>query len=97
MTEEPTQQDELYVKLKEEMQAEFTQLKEAFESERKELNDTIAKLTEQNQGLQRALVRQATTEPAPIEEEHEPTEEELYQAEIDRCAQNTKQMMKELL
>lgn len=96
MTEEPTQQDELYVKLKEEMQAEFTQLKEAFETERNELNDTIAKLTEQNQGLQRALVRQATTEPAPIEEPPK-TEEELYRDEIDRCARNTKQMMKELL
>lgn len=95
MTDEP-EQDELYLKLKEEMQTEFTTLKEAFESERQELQATIAKLEEQNQGLQRALVRQATTEPAPVEEEHEPTEEELYQAEIDTVALKTKEIMKEL-
>lgn len=101
MTDENTdpvgQQDDLYTKLKEEMQTEFSTLKEAFEAERRELNDTIAKLTEQNQGLQRALVRQATTEPPAKAEEHIPTEEELYAAEVERCAQNTKEKMKELL
>lgn len=96
MTEEPEQaQDELYLKLKEEMQQEFQTLKDAFENERTELQATIAKLEEQNQGLQRALVRSATTEP-PAEEAKPPTEEELYQAEVDRCAENTKKLMKEL-
>jgi len=96
MTEEPEQkEDDLYLKLKEEMQQEFQTLKDAFENERTELQATIAKLEEQNQGLQRALVRTATTEP-PQEAPKEPTEEELYQAEVDRTAQRTKEIMKEL-
>lgn len=92
---EEEQQDDLYLKLKEEMQTEFATLKEAFENERSELQATIAKLEEQNQGLQRALVRTATTEP-PEKEPEPPTEEELYQAEIDTVAQKTKEIMKEL-
>jgi len=96
MTDEP-QQDDLYLRLKEEMQEEFATLKSAFEAERAELQGTIARLEEQNQGLQRALVRQATTEPPKEEPAREPTKEELYQAEVDRCAQMTKARMKEML
>lgn len=97
MTEEestPTYSDD-YLKLKEEMNAQFNELKQAFEATAKEKDEEIAKLKEQNQGLQRALVRSAVTDP-PAEEPKEPTEEELYQAQVDDQAKRTLEYMKEL-
>ena len=92
--EQPKYSDD-YLKLKEELNAQFNELKASFEASNKEKDDIIAQLKEQNQGLQRALVRSAVSDP-PKEEPKEPTEEELYQQEVDTLAKKTMEYMKEL-
>lgn len=90
MSEEVTYSDD-YLKLKEEMQEQFRQLRESFEASNKEKDDIIAELKEQNQGLQRALVRSATIDPPePVKE---PTAEDLYKSELEEQVSITKKYM----
>lgn len=89
-------QGDALAQMRDEFAQQFKELKDAFESERKEKDELIAQLKEQNQGLQRALVRSAVTEP-PKEEVKEKTEEELYQEEIDRLAKRSLELMKEVI
>ena len=84
-----------YAKLRDEMAQQFKELKDSFEASNKEKDEIIAQLREQNQGLQRALVRSAMTEP-PVQEK-EPTPEERYYAERDRLVQLTKERMRGMM
>lgn len=98
MTEEnePQDQGDTLAKMRDEFAAQFKELKDAFEAERAEKDKLIAELKEQNQGLQRALVRSAVTDP-PKEEAKEKTEEEIYKEEIDRLAKRSLELMKEVI
>ena len=51
-----------YEQLKSEMQAQYNELKSAFENSTKEKDELIAQLQKSNQDLQRALLRSAFTE-----------------------------------
>lgn len=96
MSEEEPKYSDDYVKLRDEMAEQIKTLKESFEASNKEKDELIQHLKEQNQELQRAVVRSAMTEP-PKDEPHEPTEEELYNAERDRLIARTRENMKELM
>lgn len=93
--EEPVYSDD-YVKLRDEMAEQIKTLKESFEASNKEKDELIQHLKDQNQELQRAVVRSAMTEPPKVEE-HIPTEEELYAMERDRLITRTRENMKELM
>lgn len=80
------------VKLRDEMQEQFNTLRDSYEAQRKEQSELIEKLKEQNEGLQRALVRSATL--PPEKKEVEKTEEELYKEHIDALAQKTYEYMR---
>lgn len=82
-------------RMREEFAQQFKELKDAFEAERKEKEEEIATLKEQNVGLQRALVRSAVTDP-PKEEPAPKTEEDLYREELARVSQRTIDIMKEM-
>lgn len=79
------------VQLRDEMQAQFAELKTSFEASLKEKDDMIVQLKEQNTSLQRALVRSAVTD-APKQETPK-SEEELYKEKIDKLAERTKHFM----
>ena len=84
---EPDQPDiNPYEQLKSEMQAQYNELKSAFENSTKEKDELIAQLQQSNQDLQRALLRSAFTEgpsqSAPVktpEQEYEEKIQDLYQ------------------
>lgn len=86
--------DDPIVSLRNEFAEQFAELKASFEASNKEKDEIIQQLKEQNQGLQRALVRSATTDP-PIEKK-EPTEEEVYAERVKSLAERTRQYMKEM-
>lgn len=75
-----------YEQLKSEMQAQYNELKSAFENSTREKDELIAQLQQSNQDLQRALLRSAFTEgpsqSAPVktpEQEYEEKIQDLYQ------------------
>ena len=75
-----------YEQLKQEMQAQYNELKSAFENSTREKDELIAQLQQSNQDLQRALLRSAFTEgpsqSAPVktpEQEYEEKIQDLYQ------------------
>lgn len=80
------------VQLRDEMNAQFNELKQSFETSLKEKDDLIAQLKEQNTGLQRALVRSAVMDPPKVEVPK--TEEQIYADEVDRLAKRTIEIMK---
>ena len=80
MTDEPTP-DNPYEQLKSEMQAQYNELKSAFEASTKEKDDLIAELKQSNQDLQRALLRSAFTE-GPSQPAPEKTPEQEYEEKI---------------
>lgn len=80
MTDEPTP-DNPYEQLKSEMQAQYNELKSAFEASTKEKDDLIAQLQQSNQDLQRALLRSAFTE-GPSQPAPEKTPEQEYEEKI---------------
>lgn len=75
------------VKLRDEMNAQFNELKVSFEASIKEKDDTIEKLREQNTGLQRALVRSAVMDPP--KQEIPKTEQQLHNEEVERLSNLT--------
>ena len=80
------------VALRDEMNAQFNELKTSFEASLKEKEELIAQLKEQNTSLQRALVRSAVMDPPKVEEPK--TEEEMYQEQVDNLAKKTLDIMK---
>lgn len=91
MTEE-TQIEDPVVTLRDEMNAQFAELKASFEATLKEKEELITQLKEQNTGLQRALVRSAVMDPPKVETPK--TEEELYNEEVERLTKRTLDIMK---
>ena len=79
-------------KLRDEFTAQFTTLKQSFESELTALKTENTSLKETNDELRRALVRSATT-PAPAPAEKPKTEEALYQERIADLAKRTLERM----
>ena len=88
MTDEPTP-DNPYEQLKSEMQAQYNELKSAFEASTKEKDDLIAELKQSNQDLQRALLRSAFTE-GPSQPEPEKTPEQEYEENIKTLFEKSK-------
>ena len=80
MTDEPTP-DNPYEQLKSEMQAQYNELKSAFEASTREKDDLIAELKQSNQDLQRALLRSAFTE-GPSQSAPVKTPEQEYEEKI---------------
>lgn len=79
--------------LRNEMQQQFQQMKTSFESMMKEKDEHISKLESENTDLQRALVRSAFTE-SPKEEAPLKSDEELYDEEIQKIYNKSKEYMK---
>lgn len=92
MTEETTQIEDSVVALRDEMNAQFNELKQSFEATLKEKEELISQLKEQNTGLQRALVRSAVMDPPKVEEPK--TEEDLYNEEVERLSKRTLEIMR---
>ena len=84
---EPINEPDVISELRDEMQAEFTKLKEAFQSEIAEKDAAISELEKTNRELQRAIVRSAVTEPPKVEQPK--TEEQIYNERIERLAKST--------
>lgn len=93
MTEENIDQiADPVVALRDEMNAQFAELKASFEASLQEKEELISQLKEQNTGLQRALVRSAVMDPPKVEEPK--TEEDLYNEEVERLSKRTLEIMK---
>lgn len=91
MTDEPTEPasvDDPVVQMKELMTSEIAKLKEEFSGIIAEKDSKIQELTEQNIGLQRAIVRGATSEVKA-----EPSEEERYKMAVKKLADKTLTLM----
>ena len=82
-------------KLRDEFTAQFTTLKQSFETELTALKTENTSLKETNDELRRALVRSATT-PAPAPAERPKTEEELYQERIADLSKRTLERMSKI-
>ena len=82
-------------KLRDEFTAQFTTLKQSFESELTALKTENTSLKEMNDDLRRALVRSATT-PAPAPAEKPKTEEELYLENIANLSKRTLERMSKI-
>lgn len=79
-----------YEQLKTEMQAQYNELKSAFEASTKEKDDLIAELKQSNQDLQRALLRSAFTE-GPSQPAPEKTPEQEYEENIKNLFERSKE------
>lgn len=84
---------DLIAQIRDEMNAQFQEMKKAFESQVAELTAQNQKLQEDNKGLQAALVRSAVADP-PAPAPKEKTPEELYQEQVDAIAQKTLENIK---
>ena len=90
MTDEPVPETvNPYDTLKQEMQAQYNELKSAFEASTKEKDDLIAELKQSNQDLQRALLRSAFTE-GPSQSEPVKTPEQEYEENIKTLFEKSK-------
>ena len=89
MTDEPVPEANPYEQLKSEMQAQYNELKSAFEASTKEKDDLIAELKQSNQDLQRALLRSAFTE-GPSQSEPVKTPEQEYEENIKTLFEKSK-------
>ena len=78
-----------YEQLKTEMQAQYNELKSAFENSTKEKDELIAQLQKSNQDLQRALLRSAFTE-GPSQSVSEKTPEQEYEEKIKALYEKSK-------
>ena len=78
-----------YEQLKQEMQAQYNELKSAFEASTKEKDELIAQLQQSNQDLQRALLRSAFTE-GPSQSAPAKTPEQEYEEKIQDLYQRSK-------
>ena len=88
----PTPESELITSLRNEMQTQYNALKETMDSALKERDEAIAKLTQEKQALQNALVVSSIS-PKPEEEEVPKTKEQLYQEDLKRLVEKTKTLM----
>ena len=79
-----------YEQLKQEMQAQYNELKSAFENSTKEKDELIAQLQESNRDLQRALLRSAFTE-GPSQSAPAKTPEQEYEEKIQDLYQRSKE------
>ena len=82
-------------KLRDEFTAQFSTLKQSFESELNALKTENTSLKETNDELRRALVRSATTTP-PAPAEQPKTEEQLYQEKIAELSKRTLERMSKI-
>ena len=82
-----------YEQLKTEMQAQYNELKSAFENSTKEKDELIAQLQKSNQDLQRALLRSAFTE-GPSQSEPVKTPEQEYEEKIQALYEKSKNYQK---
>ena len=90
MTDEPVPETvNPYDTLKQEMQAQYNELKSAFENSTKEKDEMIAQLQKSNQDLQRALLRSAFTE-GPSQSEPVKTPEQEYEEKIKALYEKSK-------
>ncbi len=78
-----------YEQLKQEMQAQYNELKSAFENSTKEKDELIAQLQQSNQDLQRALLRSAFTE-GPSQSAPAKTPEQEYEEKIKALYEKSK-------
>ena len=78
-----------YEQLKTEMQAQYNELKSAFENSTKEKDEIIAQLQESNRDLQRALLRSAFTE-GPSQSAPVKTPEQEYEEKIKALFEKSK-------
>ena len=78
-----------YEQLKTEMQAQYNELKSAFENSTKEKDELIAQLQKSNQDLQRALLRSAFTE-GPSQSAPVKTPEQEYEEKIKALFEKSK-------
>ena len=78
-----------YEQLKQEMQAQYNELKSAFENSTREKDELIAQLQQSNQDLQRALLRSAFTE-GPSQSAPAKTPEQEYEEKIQDLYQRSK-------
>ena len=78
-----------YEQLKTEMQAQYNELKSAFENSTKEKDELIAQLKQSNQDLQRALLRSAFTE-GPSQSAPVKTPEQEYEEKIKALFEKSK-------
>ena len=78
-----------YEQLKQEMQAQYNELKSAFENSTKEKDELIAQLQQSNQDLQRALLRSAFTE-GPSQSAPVKTPEQEYEEKIKALYEKSK-------
>ena len=78
-----------YEQLKQEMQAQYNELKSAFETSTREKDELIAQLQQSNQDLQRALLRSAFTE-GPSQSAPEKTPEQEYEEKIQDLYKRSK-------
>ena len=78
-----------YEQLKTEMQAQYNELKSAFENSTKEKDELIAQLQKSNQDLQRALLRSAFTE-GPSQSAPVKTPEQEYEEKIKALYEKSK-------
>lgn len=79
-----------YEQLKTEMQAQYNELKSAFENSTKEKDEMIAQLKQSNQDLQRALLRSAFTE-GPSQSAPVKTPEQEYEEKIKALYEKSKE------
>ena len=79
-----------YEQLKQEMQAQYNELKSAFENSTKEKDEIIAQLQESNRDLQRALLRSAFTE-GPSQSAPVKTPEQEYEEKIKALYERSKE------
>ena len=78
-----------YEQLKQEMQAQYNELKSAFENSTREKDELIAQLQQSNQDLQRALLRSAFTE-GPSQSAPAKTPEQEYEEKIQALFEKSK-------
>ena len=79
-----------YEQLKQEMQAQYNELKSAFENSTREKDELIAQLQQSNQDLQRALLRSAFTE-GPSQSAPVKTPEQEYEEKIKALYEKSKE------
>jgi hypothetical protein len=99
MTDQPPAADntsDLVSQLRDEMQAQFAQLKSETDALIAAQKEQIAALEKDKASLQAALVRSATSPPEKAPEP-EKTEEEIYREQVDALAEKGLAKMKQIL
>lgn len=83
---------ELVAQIRDEMNQQFSALKQSFEAQLAELKAANEKLMKDNDGLKAALVRSAMTDP-PREEPKEETQEEKDEKTRQHAIERTKELL----